>query len=60
MRWAAQFVGTAVMSKRGRELCLVRSLGGGVYEHKGRKHMLYNGNGFGESGFGWAVLEEDR
>jgi len=31
-----------------------------VYEHKGRKHMLYNGNGFGESGFGWAVLEEDR
>ena len=30
-----------------------------VYEHKGRKHMLYNGNGFGESGFGWAVLEED-
>ncbi|HET8945420.1 MAG TPA: hypothetical protein VFQ07_00415 [Candidatus Polarisedimenticolia bacterium] len=31
-----------------------------VYEHKGKKHMLYNGNGFGESGFGWAVLEEDR
>jgi hypothetical protein len=31
-----------------------------VYEHRGRKHMLYNGNGFGESGFGWAVLEEDR
>ena len=31
-----------------------------IYEHKGRKHMLYNGNGFGESGFGWAVLEEDR
>jgi hypothetical protein len=31
-----------------------------VYEHNGRKHMLYNGNGFGESGFGWAVLEEDR
>ena len=30
-----------------------------VYEHKGRKHMLYNGNGFGESGFGWAVLEDD-
>jgi hypothetical protein len=30
-----------------------------VYEHRGRKHMLYNGNGFGESGFGWAVLEDD-
>ena len=28
-----------------------------VYEHGGRKHMLYNGNGFGESGFGHAVLE---
>ena len=30
-----------------------------VYEHRGRKHMLYNGNGFGETGFGYAVLEED-
>jgi hypothetical protein len=29
-----------------------------VYEHKGRKHMLYNGNGFGETGFGYAVLHE--
>lgn len=29
-----------------------------VYEHKGRKYMLYNGNGFGKSGFGYAVLEE--
>ena len=29
-----------------------------VYEHKGKKHMLYNGNGFGRSGFGYAVLEE--
>lgn len=29
-----------------------------VYEHQGKKHMLYNGNGFGESGFGYAVLEE--
>lgn len=27
-----------------------------VYEHNGRKHMVYNGNGFGESGFGHAVL----
>ena len=30
-----------------------------VYEHKGKKHMLYNGNGFGETGFGYAVLEEE-
>jgi hypothetical protein len=29
-----------------------------VYEHKGRKYMLYNGNGFGESGFGYAILDE--
>lgn len=30
-----------------------------VYEHRGRKYMLYNGNGFGATGFGYAVLEED-
>lgn len=30
-----------------------------VYEHAGGKHLLYNGNGFGESGFGYAVLEEE-
>jgi hypothetical protein len=30
-----------------------------VYEHRGQKHMLYNGNGFGESGIGYAVLLED-
>jgi len=30
-----------------------------VYQHKGKKYMLYNGNGFGESGFGYAILEED-
>ena len=29
-----------------------------VYEHGGCKYMLYNGNGFGRSGFGYAVLEE--
>ena len=29
-----------------------------VYEHRGTKYMLYNGNGFGESGFGYATLEE--
>lgn len=30
-----------------------------VYEHRGVKYMLYNGNGFGESGIGYAVLTED-
>lgn len=30
-----------------------------VYEHKGTKYMLYNGNGFGRTGFGYAVLEEE-
>ena len=30
-----------------------------VYEHRGRKYLLYNGNGFGETGFGYAILEED-
>jgi hypothetical protein len=30
-----------------------------VYEHRGTKHMLYTGNGFSETGFGYAVLEED-
>ncbi|SMP72136.1 hypothetical protein SAMN06295888_11885 [Desulfonatronum zhilinae] len=30
-----------------------------VFEHKGRYFMLYNGNGYGKSGFGLAVLEED-
>jgi hypothetical protein len=30
-----------------------------VYEHRGRKFLLYNGNGFGETGFGYAILEQD-
>jgi hypothetical protein len=30
-----------------------------LYEHRGRKYLLYNGNGFGESGFGYAVLENE-
>jgi len=29
-----------------------------VYEHKGRKYMIYNGNGFGETGFGYAILDK--
>jgi hypothetical protein len=27
-----------------------------VYEHRGQKYMIYNGNGFGKTGFGYAVL----
>jgi hypothetical protein len=30
-----------------------------VFEHKGKKYMLYNGNSFGKDGFGYAVLVED-
>ena len=29
-----------------------------VYERGGRKHLLYNGNGFGATGFGYAVSDE--
>lgn len=29
-----------------------------VFSHSGLKYMLYNGNGYGETGFGYAVLEE--
>jgi hypothetical protein len=29
-----------------------------VYQYKGQLRMLYNGNGFGQSGFGYAVLNE--
>ncbi len=29
-----------------------------VFKHKGRKYMLYNGNGYGKTGFGYAILEE--
>jgi len=29
-----------------------------IYEHKGKKYLLYNGNGFGKSGFGYAILDE--
>ena len=30
-----------------------------VFDHGGNRYMLYNGNGFGKSGFGLAVLEYD-
>ena len=29
-----------------------------VFEHKGKFFMLYNGNGFGKTGFGMAVWQE--
>jgi len=29
-----------------------------VYMHKKQKYLLYNGNGFGRSGFGYAILEK--
>jgi hypothetical protein len=29
------------------------------YEYQGRKYLFYNGNGFGATGFGYAVLDED-
>ena len=28
-----------------------------VFEHRGGKYMLYNGSGYGRTGFGIAVLE---
>jgi hypothetical protein len=28
-----------------------------LHQHKGRTYLFYNGNGFGESGFGYAVLD---
>jgi predicted GH43/DUF377 family glycosyl hydrolase len=31
-----------------------------VYKHRGRTYMLYVGNGFSESGFGYAVLADDN
>ena len=30
-----------------------------VFEHRGSLYMLYNGNGYGKTGFGLAVLESD-
>jgi hypothetical protein len=29
-----------------------------VFEHKGNRFLLYNGNGFGQSGFGYAIRED--
>ena len=30
-----------------------------VYDHKGKRYMIYNGNKFGKTGFGYAVLESN-
>lgn len=30
-----------------------------VFDHRGNRYMLYNGNGYGKTGFGLAVLEQD-
>ncbi len=30
-----------------------------VFDHKGKRYMLYNGNDYGRSGFGLALLDED-
>ena len=29
-----------------------------VFDHQGQRYMLYNGNGYGKTGFGLAVLEK--
>lgn len=30
-----------------------------VFDHKGQRYMIYNGNGHGKTGFGFAILEQD-
>ena len=30
-----------------------------VFDHAGGRYMLYNGNGYGKTGFGLAVLEQE-
>ena len=30
-----------------------------VFDHKGKRYMLYNGNGYGKTGIGLAVLMAD-
>ena len=31
-----------------------------IYRHAGKRYMLYNGNGFGGSGFGYADEEDEE
>jgi predicted GH43/DUF377 family glycosyl hydrolase len=30
-----------------------------VFDHKDKRYMLYNGNGYGKTGFGLAIMEDD-
>jgi hypothetical protein len=30
------------------------------FDHKGERYMLYNGNGYGQTGFGLAVLAQSE
>ncbi len=30
------------------------------FDHKGHRYMLYNGNGYGKTGFWLAVLEKEQ
>lgn len=30
-----------------------------IFEHRGNMYMLYNGNGYGKTGFGLAILDQD-
>jgi hypothetical protein len=30
-----------------------------IYEYRGKKYLFYNGNEFGKSGIGYAILEEE-
>ncbi len=31
-----------------------------IFEHDGKKYMLYNGNNYGKHGFGYAILDENK
>jgi len=31
-----------------------------VFDHKGERYMLYNGNGYGKTGIGLAVLAKEE
>ena len=30
-----------------------------IFDHKGSRYMIYNGNGYGKTGFGLAVMEHN-
>jgi hypothetical protein len=31
-----------------------------IFDHAGQRYMLYNGNGYGKTGIGLAVLDQDE